>query len=133
MGSLEVSEGKKIKWPNLNACSISNNQDELELIPLSSFFGSKPIDFPTKMKPCNFSLNLPLLVLDPHLKAMGPIYGFQLIGLVYFIGPYNLDPHLKWPLGFYVGEWSMFLNYLWWSNQMTPSFFRNCGHTPLTN
>jgi hypothetical protein len=35
------------------------------------------------------------LVLDPHLKAMGPIYGPQPIGLAYFIGPWTLDPHLK--------------------------------------
>jgi hypothetical protein len=76
------------------------------------FLWSKPIDFPTKMEPCSFGLDLPLLVLDPHLKAVGPIYGSQLIGLVYFIGPCNLDPHLKWPLGFYVGEWPMFLKYL---------------------
>jgi hypothetical protein len=33
------------------------------------FFGSKPIDFPTKMEPCSFSLDLPLLVLYPHLKG----------------------------------------------------------------
>jgi len=28
------------------------------------------------------------LVLDPRLKARGPIYGAQPIGLLYFIGPY---------------------------------------------
>jgi hypothetical protein len=34
MGSLEVSKGKKKgKKPNLNACSRSNNWDELEFIP----------------------------------------------------------------------------------------------------
>jgi hypothetical protein len=27
------------------------------------------------------------LVLDPHLKAMGPIYGSYTIGLLYLIGP----------------------------------------------
>jgi hypothetical protein len=27
------------------------------------------------------------LVLDPHLKGMGPIYGSPPIGLLYFIGP----------------------------------------------
>jgi len=33
MGGLEVKEGKKKKKPNLNACSKSNNWDELEFIP----------------------------------------------------------------------------------------------------
>jgi hypothetical protein len=33
----------------------------------------------------------------PHLKAMGPIYGSHPIGLLYFIGPGTLNPHLKWP------------------------------------
>ncbi len=32
MGSLEVSDREK-KWPNLNACSKSNNWDEFEFIP----------------------------------------------------------------------------------------------------
>ncbi len=36
-------------------------------------------------------------ILDPHLKAMGPIYGSQPIVLFYFIGPWTLDPHLRWP------------------------------------
>jgi hypothetical protein len=31
--------------------------------------------------------------LDPHLKGMGPIYGSPPIGLLYW----TLDPHLKWP------------------------------------
>jgi hypothetical protein len=35
------------------------------------------------------------LVLDPHLKAMGPIYGSHPIGLFYFIGTWTLDPCLK--------------------------------------
>jgi hypothetical protein len=38
-----------------------------------------------------FSLDLPLLVLDPHLKAVGPIYGSPPIRLLYFIGPWTLD------------------------------------------
>jgi hypothetical protein len=37
------------------------------------------------------------LVLDPHLKAMGPIYGSHPIRLLYFIGPWTMDPNLKWP------------------------------------
>jgi hypothetical protein len=38
------------------------------------FGGSKPIDFPSKM--VHVALICHFLVLDPHLKAMGPIYGF---------------------------------------------------------
>jgi len=41
-----------------------------------SFLRSEPIDFPSKMVLCKLSLNLPLFGL----------------------GPYALDPHLKWPL-----------------------------------
>jgi hypothetical protein len=36
---------------------------------------SEPTDFPSKMVSCRFSLDLPLLALDSHLKAVGPIYG----------------------------------------------------------
>jgi hypothetical protein len=38
---------------------------------------------------------------------MGSIYGSQPIGLLYFIGPWTLDPHLKWrlePGGFFQSE-----------------------------
>ncbi len=95
---------------------------------LSCFFwGPNQFDFPSKMEPCSFSLDLPLLVLDPHLKAVGPIYGSNLwlssnrIGLFHWTC--NLDSHLKWPLGFYVGGWPMFLKYMWWSNQLLLVFF----------
>jgi hypothetical protein len=59
---------------------------------MSSFFGSEPNDIPYKMVPC---IGLALICHFLVLKAMGPIYGSQLIGLVYFIGPWSLDPHLK--------------------------------------
>jgi hypothetical protein len=36
--------------------------------------------------------------LNPHLKAMGPIIDSQPIGLLYFIGPWMLNPHLMLPL-----------------------------------
>jgi len=36
---------------------------------------SESIDFPSKMVSGRFSLDLPLLVLDSHLNAAGPIYG----------------------------------------------------------
>jgi hypothetical protein len=32
-----------------------------------------------------------------HLKAMGPIYGSHPIGLLYFLGPWTLDPKCCWP------------------------------------
>jgi hypothetical protein len=54
-----------------------------------------------------FSLICHFLVLDPRLKAMGSIYGSPPIGLLYFIGPWTLDPHLKWrlePGGFFQSE-----------------------------
>jgi hypothetical protein len=35
------------------------------------------------------------LVLDPHPKGVGPIYGSYPIGLLYFIGPGSLDHCLK--------------------------------------
>jgi hypothetical protein len=66
--------------------------------PLSSlFFWFEPIDPPSR-KWCHVGLAsiCHFLVLDPHLKAMGSIYGSQPIGLLYFIGPWNLDPHVKW-------------------------------------
>jgi hypothetical protein len=51
------------------------------------------------METFRFSLDLPLfLVLDPQLKAMGPIYDSHPIGLLYFKGPWTLDPHVKWPI-----------------------------------
>jgi hypothetical protein len=33
---------------------------------------------------------------------MGSIYGSHPVGLLYFIGTWTLDPHLKWPLFFHV-------------------------------
>ncbi len=71
--------------------------------PLSSFFffflGPNQLIFPPKW--CHVCLGLicHLWVLDrPHLKvAVGPIYGSQPIELLYFIGPWTLDSHLKWP------------------------------------
>jgi hypothetical protein len=70
-----------------------NHELSLELF----FGGLETIDFPSKMVPCGFSLNLPLFGLGPHLKALGPIYGSQWLGSFYFIGPWTVDPHLKWP------------------------------------
>ncbi len=49
------------------------------------------------MMPCRFSLNLPFFGLGPS-SAMSSIYGSHPTKLVYFSGPWTLDPHLKWPL-----------------------------------
>jgi len=53
--------------------------------PFSTIFWSEPMFFPPKQVPCRFSLNLPFLVLDPHLNSWVPDLG--------------LDPRLKSPLG----------------------------------
>jgi hypothetical protein len=41
-------------------------------------------------------------LLSWTLKSMGSIFGSPPIGLLYFIGTWTLDPHLKWPLFFHV-------------------------------
>jgi hypothetical protein len=56
--------------------------------------GQNQLIFPPKW--CHVDLGIcHVLVMDSHLKAMGPIYGSQPIRLFYFIGPWTLDPHLK--------------------------------------
>jgi len=55
--------------------------------------------FPPKWCHLGLALICHSLVLDPHPKATGPIYGSQPIWFLYFIGSWTLDdPHLKWPL-----------------------------------
>jgi hypothetical protein len=60
---------------------------------MPNFFWLDPIDFPSKMVPSSFSLHRHFLVLEPHLKAMGSIYGSHPRGLPYFmtlsVGLYN--------------------------------------------
>jgi hypothetical protein len=58
--------------------------------------GSESIDFPSKMVQRLTSISHSL-ILDPNLKATGPIYGSQPIVLLYSIGPWTLDAYLKWP------------------------------------
>ncbi len=76
---------------NLSLHFGSPNHEFLK--PLSSFFGLNQLIFPPKWH--HVVLICHFLVFDLHLKTMGPIYGFQSIGLLYFIGPLNLDPHLN--------------------------------------
>jgi hypothetical protein len=53
---------------------------------------------PPKWCHVDLALICPFLVLDPDLKAIGLIYGSHPIGLLYFIGPWTLGRHQKWPL-----------------------------------
>jgi hypothetical protein len=39
--------------------------------PFSFFFWFRPIEFPSKMMPCRWTLNYIELVSNPHLKAFG--------------------------------------------------------------
>jgi hypothetical protein len=57
---------------------------------LSFFFWFKPIDFPSNWCHVILASIYHFWILDPHLKAMGPIYGSQRIVLFYFIGPWTL-------------------------------------------
>ncbi len=41
-------------------------------------------------------------LLSWTLQTMGSIYRSHPVGLLYFIGTWTLDPHLKWPLFFHV-------------------------------
>jgi len=59
--------------------------------PFSTVFWSKPIDFPSKTGAILASI-CHFLVLDPHLKSLGPIT------LLQFICLWTLDPRLKLPL-----------------------------------
>ncbi len=62
------------------------------------FFWFEPIDSPSqKWSHVGLASIFHFLVWDLHLKAMGSIYGSQPIGLLYFLGPWNLDPNVKWP------------------------------------
>jgi hypothetical protein len=54
--------------------------------------------FPPKWCHVGLALICHFFVLDSRPKAMGPIYSSQPIGLLYFIGAWTLEPHLKWPL-----------------------------------
>ncbi len=62
------------------------------------FFGPNQLIFPPKWCHVGLASIGQFLVLSPRLKAMGPIIDSQPIGLLYFIGPWTLDPHLMWPL-----------------------------------
>jgi hypothetical protein len=66
--------------------------------PLNSFFWFEQIDFPPNCCQTGLASICHFLVSDHHLKAMGPIYGSQPIGLHYFHWSLELGPHLKWPL-----------------------------------
>ncbi len=70
---------------------LGSSSHELSFIALCFFGGSQPIDFPSKMVPCGFSLS------TCHFLGLGPspevhaIYCSHPIGLLYFIGSWTLD------------------------------------------
>jgi hypothetical protein len=51
------------------------------------FFGLNQFIFPPKWCHLNWPLICHFLVFNLHLKFMGPFYGYQPIGLFYFVGP----------------------------------------------
>jgi hypothetical protein len=61
--------------------------------PLSSISFSKPIDFPSKMVPCRFSLNLPLVGLG--ISSWG--YGSNLWLSANRVALFHWTLDLKWP------------------------------------
>ncbi len=73
--------------------SSPNHELSLKLF----FLALETIDFPSKMVPCGFSLNLPLFGVGPSSKGSGSNLWLSAIRIIYFIGPRPLDPHLKWP------------------------------------
>ncbi len=75
----------------INKQTLSSAWALLELSFLLLFLGFEPIDFPSEMVTCKFSLDFcHFLVLVARLKAMDPIYGCHPTGLLYFIGPSTL-------------------------------------------
>ncbi len=69
---------------------------------MSSFLGFKPIDFPSTMVTCRFSLNLPLFGLGPSSKR--PMGGSELMlssnRIALFDGTPDLEPSSKVALNF---------------------------------
>jgi hypothetical protein len=53
------------------------------------FFGLDQLNFPPKWCHVDATSIWLQLVVDPHLKALGPIYGFQPIGMFHFVGPWT--------------------------------------------
>ncbi len=66
------------------------------------------------------------LVLDPHLKAVGPIYGSHPIGLLYFIGPWTSDRHLKWPKPFLIVRLSKLPSWLCLFLRVNLPIYKGC-------
>ncbi len=90
--------------PSLHLCS-PNHELSFELF----FFGSNQLIFPPKWCYVSLASICHFLVLDPHLNAMHPIFGSQLLWLFYFIGLWTWDLNLKWPsasilVGIFAGE-----------------------------
>ncbi len=61
--------------------------------------GWNQLIFPSKWCHVSLASICHFVVFNPHLKALMWVQLVALIpiGLHYFIGPWTLDPHLKWP------------------------------------
>jgi len=81
------------------------------------FYGLNQLIFPPKWCHLDLASICHFLVLNPHLKAMGPIYGSHPIRSLYLIGPWTLNPHLKWPL--------QSPNLFAWNGMFIFSYFQN--------
>jgi hypothetical protein len=78
--------------------SLHLSSSNHELFFLVLFLGSNQFDFPSKMVPHKFSLDLPLFGFGLSSKGCGSnLYWLLSKQLFYFIGP-RLYPNLKWPL-----------------------------------
>ncbi len=74
---------------------FSNHELSFEFV-----FWSKPIDFPSKMVPCRFSLNLPLVGLGPSSKGYGSDLWFSANSIALFHWILDLGPSSKVALSF---------------------------------
>jgi hypothetical protein len=66
--------------------------------PLSSFFGSRPISFPSKLMSCRLNHDLICLGPRPLSKGLGTNLKLLTNSNARFHGPFSLDLCLKWQL-----------------------------------
>jgi len=75
-----------VVYPTLDPrLHLSSSNHDLSFVAL--FYFLVWTDFPSKLVPCMFSLNLSLLSRGPHLNDVGPIYGSHTTGLLYSLEP----------------------------------------------
>jgi hypothetical protein len=89
----KTNEKQQKQWKKLPCTLINILVAKPWTFLLASFFGLDQLNsFQTKWYYVNAISNWLELLLDPNLKSLCPIYDFQPIGLLYFVGPYPLDP-----------------------------------------